>query len=213
MLKNRILIAVLAVFLWGCQKQEALVAIPPTDDPSPTASACCLPLDSGPFSDSSLYHLESSWTDQDSRTLELGSLRGKVVLVALIYSSCKGACPMILEDMRKIEARVAQGHPDKLHYLLVSIDPEVDTPEKLKAYSEKAGLGPSWTFLNGQDDDILELAALLGVKYKKTSETDYAHSNIISVLNPQGEIVHQQEGLNIDPTATVEAIDALLQHH
>jgi protein SCO1 len=211
MLKRWIFIPILAIFLVGCQRQQPVAVSTPAASPSPTASCCAEALEAGAYSDLSIYHLESNWTDQNSHTLELGSLRGNVVLVAMIYSTCKAACPMILEDMRKIEAEVNKDHPGKLRYLLISFDPEVDTPARLKEFSDEVKLGENWAILNGNEDDILELAALLGVKYKKTSETDFAHSNIITVLNPQGEIVYQQEGLNIEPEATVEAIKDLLK--
>jgi protein SCO1/2 len=67
-------------------------------------------------------------------------------------------------------------------------------------------LPSAWNLLQGGSEDIQEIAALLGVKYKKESNGDYAHSNVITVLNPQGEIVWQQTGLNQDTAGTVKAV-------
>lgn len=63
-----------------------------------------------------------------------------------------------------------------------------------------------WTLLNGDESSILELAALLGVKYKKTSTLDYAHSNIITILNEEGKVAYQQVGLGTDATQTLDVI-------
>jgi len=168
-------------------------------------------MESGTTSELSLYNLESTWTDQNNRVVEFEDLKGKVVLITMIYSSCKGACPMIVADMRNIEAQVNKLHPGQVHYVLVSFDPAVDTPARLKEFASESKVGDDWTFLNGNDEDILELAALLGIKFKKTNATDYAHSNIITVLNPAGDTVHQQEGLNVNPDSTIKAIQSVLK--
>ena len=67
----------------------------------------------------------------------------------------------------------------------------------------------NWTLMTGSDDQVLELAALLGVKYKRISDLDYSHSNIITVLNREGEIRHQQTGLGVEPDEALLAIDEL----
>lgn len=168
-------------------------------------------MEAGTPSDLSIYNLESSWTNQDAQQVHLKDLGNKVQLIAMIYSSCKNACPRIIADMKRIEAEVEEKYKNQVNLVLVSIDPEVDTPEKLKTLAQKSHLEENWTLLRGEADDVLELAALLGVKYKKISETDYAHSNMISVLNPQGEIKHQQIGLGVEPQETLDAIQKLLK--
>jgi protein SCO1 len=64
--------------------------------------------------------------------------------------------------------------------------------------------------LHGESDDVLELAALLGVKYKEEATGQFAHSNLITVLNADGEIVHQLVGLGQDINATVRELEKLL---
>ncbi|MBF2054745.1 MAG: SCO family protein [Candidatus Sericytochromatia bacterium] len=167
-------------------------------------------LPAGAASDQSLYHLEASWQNQQAQTVSLAAAQGKVQLVATVYASCENACPRIIADMKAIEDKLAASSGAQLQLTLVSIDPEVDTPARLQALADKIQLSPRWQLLTGDPDDVLTLAALLGVQYKKISETDYAHSNIISVLNPAGEIVHQQQGLGVDPAQTVAAVQAAL---
>jgi protein SCO1/2 len=64
--------------------------------------------------------------------------------------------------------------------------------------------------LHGTENDVLELAALLGVKYRSVGETIFAHSNLITVLNKEGEIVHQQEGLGVKHEETSAAVNKLI---
>lgn len=52
-----------------------------------------------------------------------------------------------------------------------------------------------WNLLNGDQKDVLEIAALLGVKYKRISDTDFTHLNVITILNKEGEVVHQRKQL------------------
>jgi protein SCO1/2 len=58
--------------------------------------------------------------------------------------------------------------------------------------------------LRGKPEDVQELAVVLGLKYKKDLQGQFAHSNVITVLSPEGEIIHQQSGLPqaIEPLVT-----------
>jgi protein SCO1/2 len=89
-----------------------------------------------------------------------------------------------------------------------------DTVGRLRKFAEDNVLNPAeWTLLNGEENSILELAALLGVKYKKTSAADYSHSNIITILNAEGEAAYQQVGLGADPTQTIDVIVREVTNH
>ncbi len=132
--------------------------------------------------------------------------------MVMIYTSCKAACPRLVADMRNIEAQIPEANLDDLRFVLVSIDPKIDTPERLKAFAKENMMdGEQWTFLQGTESSVQEFANVLAVKYKKISPIDFSHSNIISVFNSQGELIHQQEGLGVDNKETVEAILQLTQ--
>lgn len=161
----------------------------------------------------SVYLLESEWKDQDARARKLSSLAGRVQVVALVYTHCGYACPRIVADLKRIEGEVAAAHPGRVGFVLVSIDPERDTPERLRSFAEGSRLDPArWTLLNGSDAQVLELAALLGVKYRRESAADFSHSNVITVLDPHGVVVHQQLGLGADPEKTLSVIRRLARH-
>src|SRR5690606_29260190 len=88
----------------------------------------------------SVYNLESLWRDQEGGERPLLSLAGRPQVVAMIYTHCGHVCPRILLDMKRIEAEVTRAHPEGVGFVLVSIDPERDTPERLKEYAELARL-------------------------------------------------------------------------
>ena len=162
------------------------------------------------FSDLSIYNLPEVWTTQNGDDLALKELKGNVLVVVMIYTSCKTACPILIKDMREIRKQVDTQIPKTakgVKYLLVSIDPETDTPEHLKAFAKENNMDDDqWLFLRSNEEQTREFAAVLAVNYKQISPVDFSHSNIISVFNKKGELVSQQEGLGIDYDKTVTEV-------
>jgi electron transport protein SCO1/senC len=162
------------------------------------------------FSDLSIYNLPEVWTTQNGDDIALKELKGNVLVVVMIYTSCKTACPILIKDMREIRKQVDTQIPKTakgVKYLLVSIDPETDTPEYLKAFAKENNMDDDqWLFLRSNEEQTREFAAVLAVNYKQISPVDFSHSNIISVFNKKGELVSQQEGLGIDYEKTVSEV-------
>ncbi len=159
------------------------------------------------ISELSIYNLPSVWTTQNNRKIELKELKGDVLVMVMIYTSCKAACPRLVADMRAIEAQIPETKKDNVKLVLVSIDPKTDTPQRLKKFSiENKMESDQWLFLTGSESDTREFAAVLAVNYKKISPMDFSHSNIISVFNQSGELEHQQEGLGVNNKETVDKI-------
>lgn len=169
---------------------------------------CCrvaVPL--GEPTDKSLYLLDSKWTSDVGKTIPLSVLRGRPQVVAMFFSTCEYACPIIVHDMKILEAKLPAEVRAKTDFLLVSFDTKRDTPAALAAYRTKEKLpAANWTILRGGEDDVRELAALLGINYSQDARGQFAHSNVITVLNAEGEIAFQQPGLNAEPTALVDAV-------
>lgn len=142
----------------------------------------------------SIYNLNSIWTDQNNHSFQWKDLANEPFILTMIYTSCKSACPRLVADMKDIASKVDNS---KLKYVLVSIDPENDTPEVLKSFHEMHQFNEQWIFLNGSLDDVRELSNVVAVKYMKISPVDFSHSNIISLFNSQGVLDFQQEGLGV----------------
>ncbi|WP_231560018.1 SCO family protein [Flavobacterium gilvum] len=160
-----------------------------------------------PISDLSIYNLPSKWTTQNGQNIELKELRGKVLVMVMIYTSCKAACPRLVADMRNIESRLPDDVKENVKLVMVSIDPETDTPKRLKTFSiDNKMEGDQWLFLRSTEENTREFAAVLAVNYKKISPMDFSHSNIISVFNAEGELAYQQEGLGVNSDETIKKI-------
>ncbi|MCL5127524.1 SCO family protein [Algibacter sp. L4_22] len=159
------------------------------------------------ISDTSIFNLTSLWQTEENKTIELKELKGKTLVMVMIYTSCKAACPRLVADMRNIEAQIPDEKIKDIQFVLISIDPLTDTPKRLKSFAiENVMDGEQWMFLQGTESGVREFANVLSMKYKEISPIDFSHSNIISVFNPAGELIHQQEGLGVDNKETIETI-------
>lgn len=173
-----------------------------------TKPPCCRELPgAASYSDRSLYQLESTWTSDTGRKIKLGVLRGRPQVLVMFFASCEYTCPIIVHDMKRIEQALPAALRGEVDFLLVSFDTARDTPAALRAYREKEKLATAnWTLLQGKADDVRELAALLGINFQRDARGQFAHSNLITVLNTEGEIVHQLSGLKQDLGSTLRAI-------
>jgi protein SCO1/2 len=162
------------------------------------------------YTDKSVYLLDSTWTTDAGKSVKLGALRGKPQVVAMFFASCSFTCPLTVNDLKKVEAALPENLRTNVGFTLVSFDSTRDTSAVLHAYRASHDLnGANWTLLRGEPDDVRELAALLGVIYKQDAKGDFAHSNLITVLNAEGEIIFQQPGINLPPDEIVAKLQAI----
>jgi len=155
----------------------------------------------------SIFNLQSEWEKADGTKIKLENLKGKVLVMVMIYTSCKTACPRLTLDMKEIETKVAHKDPKDLRYVLISIDPKSDTPEKMREFLKNNKLeDEQWLFIRSSEANTRELANVLAVKYKQISPMDFSHSNIISVFSKDGLLIYQKEGLTINIDETVNQI-------
>lgn len=181
------------------------VSEPKSSTPKPP---CCREgLPPAKHSEKSLYSLKSVWTSDVGREVKLEVLRGRPQVIALFFTNCEHSCPLIVADMKAIDKALPRGVREKVDFLLVSIDPERDTPEALRAFRAKHELPTErWTLLRGSTEATRELAGMVGFNYQPGSPTQYAHSLLISIINESGEIVFRQVGLGRGPKEAVEAL-------
>ena len=159
------------------------------------------------FTGRSLYPLDARWTTDTGTTVQLGEFLGRPVVLTMFFSSCGNACPRLVGDLPRMQAALPAAGRTRTLFILVSFDDRHDTVGVLHAYRERAGLdGLNWVLLRGVPGDIQELAAVLGVKFKRTADGYYEHSNLITVLNSDGAIAFQRPGLDGSIAGAVHAI-------
>jgi protein SCO1/2 len=158
----------------------------------------------------SLYQLKSEWQNQEGKKTTLSFFRGHPLVLAMAYTSCQASCPLIVENMKKIEKDlIAKGVKD-VALAVFSFDSKRDTPDRLKAYAKTRNLDlKHWTLFHGSPNAVRELAAVLGIRFKEDSRGEFDHSNIVSLLDAGGVIRHQQIGLGKEPGELEEKALAL----
>jgi sulfatase modifying factor 1 len=156
-----------------------------------------------------IYDLPGEWRTQDDKLLTLDQLRGKPRIITMGFTSCKYACPRIIGDMKRIETELG-ADADKAAFVFFSFDTATDEPAQMKkaAGEQKLDLG-RWTFAISDDETIRQLAVALQFKFA-TVEGFLTHSNLIAVLDADGNIVHREESLGADIAPTVTALKKLL---
>jgi protein SCO1/2 len=143
-----------------------------------------------------LYALELPLVDQRGARIGLDTFRGHRVLISMFYASCPFACPTLISDIRGIEKRLSPATRADLRVLLVSFDPEHDTAAALSELVKTRGLDASrWTLASASNDSVRELAAVLGIKFRKLEQGGFNHTSLITVLDRDGTPLARSEGL------------------
>lgn len=191
----------------GCAVAPAAQGVAPCGAVVEKQAPCCAELPAGaPLSARSLYQLDAKWTDDAGQTVTLASLRGQPVVVAMFFASCEYACPVLVNDLQRLRAALPAAVREQTRFVLVSFDVARDTPAVLAAYRAKTSLDAGWTLLRGEATDVQDLAMLLGVNYKQDARGQFAHSNLFTVLNPDGEVAHRHPGLQGDISDAAKAV-------
>jgi len=188
--------------------------------PAPARLSCCAKdgavtassLTGSLEANASVYQLPGEWKDAHNHSLELKELKGKVRVVAMIFTHCGYACPRIVQDMKAIQDSLAASEKDNIGYVLVSFDAERDDPAQLSRFAAEQGLDSHWTLLHGNRGQIRELSMLLNVKYQQLEDGNFNHSNSIFILDKKGKIVQSIDGLEPQTGLAVNTISRLVKN-
>src|ERR1044072_3389432 len=90
-------------------------------------------------------------------------IKGKVVAIELMYTTCKYNCPLETARLVQLQKLLGDRMGKDVFFYSITIEPEIDTPEVLKAYTAKYHIGPGCTFLTGEGADIRLISKKLGL--------------------------------------------------
>ena len=95
-------------------------------------------------------------TTQDGKVVHFYDdlIKGKIVALDLIYTTCQYACPLETARLAQVQKLLGDRMGKDVFFYSITIDPDHDTPAVLKEYGEKFGAGPGWLFLTGKQADI-----------------------------------------------------------
>lgn len=127
------------------------------------------------------YFPNTPVTDETGRILSFYDdvLRGRMVVISFIYTSCKDLCPINTARLAAVANELQDVMGKSVFFVSISVDPENDTPERLKAFKDAFYDGPGWTFLTGDEAILREIGSKLG----NDSEIPEQHRNEIILGN------------------------------
>jgi len=123
-------------------------------------------------------------TTQDGKTVRFYDdlLKGKSVAILLFYTGCQDVCPLETANLVQVQKLLGDRMGKDIFFYSIAIDPW-DTPRENKAYAQKFGVGPGWSFLSGKEADIQQITRKLGLSRASDAVSKDGHSASLMVGN------------------------------
>ncbi|MGR3319919.1 MAG: SCO family protein, partial [Candidatus Anammoxibacter sp.] len=129
--------------------------------------------------------------NQDNEPVILDSLIGKPLVMSFIFTRCQlpTMCPLIMEKVAKVQKEINKEYKDKVFFVIMTFDPEYDTPEVLKKYGEGYGVDyDNLIYLTGKKSDMDKALTHFRVYAKEEAPGQIAHTMETMVLDEKGVI-------------------------
>lgn len=141
--------------------------------------------------------------DQTGKSLNFYTdlVKGKVVAINFVFTTCTTICPPLTATFRRVQQQLAEQN-SSAQLISVSVDPAIDTPERLRDFAAKFKAEPGWAFVTGSTSDINSLLQQLGVAV--TNKND--HTPMILIGNDEAGYWTRAYGLS-SPTSLVKLIN------
>jgi protein SCO1/2 len=152
---------------------------------------------------------------QDDRPLRLKDLRGKVLLVSFIFTTCNGSCPATTARMgaaaREMErAGLLKG--ERVRLLSITLDPQRDTTAALRRYRQLYDIeGENWSFLTGAPATVAGVIKSWGMWVKPAANAQLDHPSRIFLVDKKGRIREVYNLAFFKPAWVLEDVRALLE--
>jgi len=182
---------------------------------SAAAPAASKQIDDDPiaFSEAAIGRLlpPLTFTDTNGETVDLADLRGKPLLVSLVYTGCTDICPAIIENLHPaLEIAQKALGADSFNTITIGFNTYHDTPDRMRSFARSRGIDlPSWFFLSGKQKTVDQLAAATGFTIVP-SAGGFDHMAQVSVIDAEGRVYQQIMGGVFTPQAIVEPLKDLL---
>ena len=149
---------------------------------------------------------------QSGDKFSIKDVRGKVVAVGFTYTSCIDTCPLLTAKMVSVQKKLGSKFGSEVFFITVSMDPEVDRPEVLKAYAQALGSDlRGWAFVTGTEAEIQQVARDYGVFRKKREDGEVDHTLLTSIIDRTGTVRVQYMGMRFDPEEFLHDLKDLMQ--
>ena len=170
--------------------------------------------------DQDITRTQNTFLNQDSVKVEFPKLiKDKITLMAMVYTHCPDICPMTTHNMQLVQRRLPDDLKDKVRFVVISFDPNRDTPAVLKKFAEIRDITfDNWTFLTGDNQNTKEVMLKFDVKaipadssYDENGELSYRiiHTDRISLIDQDGRLRSNYKGSTANLDMILEDIKYL----
>ena len=149
--------------------------------------------------------------DGSGKQIALDSMRGKPLLISLIYTSCYHICPTVTSNLANIvEIAFEALGDDSFSVLTVGFDTRNDTPDRMRLFAKQRSIDiDNWHFVSASAATLQDLASDLGFSYFSTAK-GFDHMIQATLVDAQGKVYRQIYGMAPEPTALVEPLKEIL---
>ena len=162
--------------------------------------------------DDSYFQLDILLETQAGEGLRFSEMQGRPLIVAMFYASCPHVCPMTVSTIRAIEAQLPSEARERLQVLMITFDPERDTPAALADLAERHRVNNDrWRFVRTAAAEVRPVAAVLGIKYRQLPDGGFNHSSPILLLDGEGREISRSEKLGMPDPVFVQEVATALQ--
>jgi len=125
--------------------------------------------------------------NQDGTRFESAKLRGKVVVIDFIYTTCTDVCPLFTANFAQLQRTLNKEHAGDVFFISITTDPEVDSPKVLKAYAQRYGADfTNWAFLTGTEKQLKAVWKGLDIRVIRKGRGLVQHTSLTTILDRQG---------------------------
>lgn len=125
--------------------------------------------------------------DQDNRKFASETLRGKVVALNFIFTTCTDVCPIFTANLAQLQRTLNDRYGSELFFVSITTDPEVDSPKVLKAYAKRYSADfKNWVFLTGSEAELIPVWKSFGIRVIKKARGLVQHVSLTTVIDRQG---------------------------
>jgi protein SCO1 len=125
--------------------------------------------------------------NQDGNRFDSTTLRGKVVVLNFIFTTCTDVCPLFTANLAQLQRTLKNEHAGNVFLVSITTDPEVDSPKVLKAYAQRYGADfQNWAFLTGSEAQLKQVWKGFSVRVIKKGRGLVQHTSLTTVIDRQG---------------------------
>ena len=170
--------------------------------------------------DQDITRTQNTFLNQDSVKVEFPKIiKDKITLMAMVYTHCPDICPMTTHNLQLVQKRLPDDIKDNIKFVIISFDPNRDTPAVLKKFAEIRDITfDDWTLLSGDDQNTKEVMLKFDIKaipadssYDDDGELSYSviHTDRISLIDQDGRLRANYKGSTANLDMILEDINYL----